>query len=69
MPTRPTAAAPAAVENINEGVPEDILALVQKRADAKKAKDFASADAIRAELKALGWVVEDSAAGPRVYKG
>lgn len=63
------AAAPAAVENINEGVPEDILALVQKRADAKKAKDFASADAIRAELKALGWVVEDSAAGPRVYKG
>ena len=64
------AAAPAAAaENINEGVPEDILALVQKRADAKKAKDFASADAIRAELKALGWVVEDSAAGPRVYKG
>lgn len=49
-------------------VPAEILALVQKRTDAKKAKDFAAADAIRDELKAQGWLIEDSPAGPRVRK-
>ncbi|MBR4076095.1 MAG: cysteine--tRNA ligase, partial [Lentisphaeria bacterium] len=49
-------------------VPADVLALVQKRVEAKKAKDFATADAIRDELKAQGWLIEDSPAGPRVTK-
>ncbi len=49
-------------------VPADVLALVQKRVEAKKAKDFATADAIRDELKVRGWVIEDSPAGPRVTK-
>jgi cysteinyl-tRNA synthetase len=49
-------------------VPADVLALVQKRVEAKKAKDFATADAIRDELKAQGWIIEDSPAGPRVIK-
>ena len=49
-------------------VPADVLALVQKRVEAKKAKDFATADAIRDELKAQGWIIEDSPAGPRVSK-
>ena len=49
-------------------VPAEILALVQKRTDAKKAKDFAAADAIRDDLKAQGWLIEDSPAGPRVRK-
>ncbi|MBQ7400515.1 MAG: hypothetical protein IJW07_00595, partial [Lentisphaeria bacterium] len=49
-------------------VPADVLALVQKRVEAKKAKDFATADAIRNELKAQGWLIEDSPAGPRVTK-
>jgi cysteinyl-tRNA synthetase len=37
--------------------------LIAERAAAKKAKDWARADAIRAELKAKGVVLEDSAAG------
>ena len=38
---------------------------IAERADAKKAKDFARADAIRAELLALGVVLEDTAAGTK----
>ncbi len=48
--------------------PADIVALANERVAAKKAKDFARADAIRAELKAKGWVVEDTAKGPKLKK-
>lgn len=41
----------------------EIDALVQARIDARKARDFASADAIRAELDAKGIVLEDGPAG------
>lgn len=40
-----------------------IEALVAKRMEAKKAKDFAAADAIRGELKALGIEVMDTPSG------
>ena len=42
---------------------EEIEALVQQRIDAKKNKDWATADKIRDELKEQGIVVEDSAEG------
>lgn len=48
--------------------PAEIMALVRRRIEAKKAKNFAEADAIRAELKNAGWLVEDSPAGPVVKK-
>lgn len=41
----------------------DILALIQKRADARKAKDFATADAVRKELADKGVVIEDTPNG------
>ncbi len=44
---------------------EEIEALIAKRAEAKKAKDFAQADAIRAELLEKGVVIEDTRAGVR----
>ena len=49
-------------------VPEDIKALVQARVDAKKAKDFAEADRIRAEVLEKGYIIEDTPKGPKVKK-
>ncbi|GMV95102.1 MAG: cysteine--tRNA ligase [Candidatus Hydrogenedentota bacterium] len=49
-------------------VPQSILDLVQERQDARRAKDFARADAIRDQLMAEGWVLEDTADGPRVKR-
>ena len=48
--------------------PEAIKALVQKRVEAKKAKDFAEADRIRAEVLEKGYVIEDTPKGPKVKK-
>jgi cysteinyl-tRNA synthetase len=44
---------------------EAINALVEERTAAKKARNFARADAIRAELTAKGVVIEDSKDGVR----
>jgi cysteinyl-tRNA synthetase len=49
-------------------VPAEILALAAARTEAKKARDFKRADAIRDELKAKGWVVEDSPKGIKLKK-
>jgi cysteinyl-tRNA synthetase len=40
-------------------------ALVQERDAARKRRDWARADALRAELDALGVIVEDTPAGPK----
>jgi cysteinyl-tRNA synthetase len=44
-------------------VPAQILELAEKRRNARNTKDFATADAIRDELKNLGWMVEDAPDG------
>ncbi len=49
-------------------VPAEVTELVQKRAEAKKAKDWATADALRARITELGYVVEDTPQGPKVSK-
>jgi cysteinyl-tRNA synthetase len=49
-------------------IPAEILARAEARTAAKKAKDFKRADAIRDELKAKGWVIEDTAKGPKLKK-
>lgn len=43
----------------------DIEALLAKRQDAKKAKDFASADAIRKQLDDMGIAIEDTPQGTK----
>ena len=55
-------------EEAEEEIPPEILALIAKRTEAKKAKDFATADAVRDELKQLGWTVTDTPSGPKAKK-
>jgi cysteinyl-tRNA synthetase len=57
--------APAAT---GEDWPAEVLALVERREAARKARNFKEADLLRDELKARGLVVEDSAQGPRVKR-
>lgn len=49
-------------------VPAEVTELVEKRAAAKKAKNWAAADAIRAQLTEMGWAVKDTAQGPQLSK-
>lgn len=51
-----------------EEVPPEVMEMAEKRCAARAAKDWATADAMRDQLKELGWVVEDSADGFRVKK-
>jgi cysteinyl-tRNA synthetase len=51
-----------------EALPSDIDALVQRREAARKAKNWKEADEIRAQLKAMGIVLEDTAQGIRWHK-
>ena len=49
-------------------VDSDIDALVKQREEARKNKDFKLSDKLRNEIKAKGYVVEDTKEGPRVKK-
>jgi cysteinyl-tRNA synthetase len=53
---------------VEEALPADIDALVQKREEARKVKNWKEADAIRAKLKLMGIVLEDTAQGVRWHK-
>jgi cysteinyl-tRNA synthetase len=48
--------------------PPEIVALLEARQAARKARDFKRADALRDELKAKGWAIEDTAAGPKLKR-
>ena len=49
-----------------EGPPEAALALAARRGDARDARDFAEADRLRDELRAMGWEVRDGPQGPEL---
>jgi cysteinyl-tRNA synthetase len=53
---------------VPDEVPESVRQLVLERQQARRSKDFKRSDAIRDELAAQGWVVEDTADGPRVKR-
>jgi len=55
-------------EDAGSGDDAEIDALVQERLDARAAKDFARADAIRDELAARGIILEDKKDGTRWYR-
>ncbi len=49
-------------------VPAELNALLEQRLAARKAKDFKRSDAIRDELKAKGWTIEDTPKGARLKR-
>lgn len=51
---------------MSERVPGEVRRLVDERAAAREARDFARADALRDEIAALGWEVQDAPAGSTV---
>ena len=51
-----------------EEVPEEILAILNERAAARAAKNWAESDRLRDELAAKGWIVKDSRDGQSVTK-
>ncbi len=50
-------------------VPDEVLTRARARDEARAAKDWATADRIRDELVAEGWVVEDTTEGTVVRQG
>lgn len=49
-------------------VPEEILALCEQRMQAKREKNYAESDRLRAEVEARGFVIADTAGGYEVKK-
>ncbi len=52
----------------DERLPENLQNLVESRQKARAEKDWALSDRLRDEIQALGYVVQDSKAGMKVYK-
>jgi cysteinyl-tRNA synthetase len=53
---------------VESEAPAELKALIIERQLARHAKNFKRADAIRDELKAKGWVIEDTPKGPKLKK-
>ena len=51
------------VLDLEDEIPEEITELANKRAEAKKAKDYAEADRIRNEIQVKGYTVKDTPQG------
>lgn len=56
------------VDKEEEMLAEDIEKMIEERQAARKAKDFAKADAIRDELLAKGIILEDTREGVKWKK-
>lgn len=52
-----------ALEELEEALPPEIQALLDRRAEARKNKDFSGSDKLRQELDQLGWMVKDTPKG------
>jgi cysteinyl-tRNA synthetase len=52
----------------DQEAPPEIVALLEARQAARQAKDFKRSDALRDELKAKGWIIEDTPKGPRLKR-
>ena len=62
-----------AAEKLNEekkgaDIPAEVMALVEERQTARKAKDFAKADELRDKIAALGYAVKETRQGTEITK-
>lgn len=51
-----------------DDIPDEVKALAEKRAQARRDKDFALADQIRDEIAALGWQIKETRQGTEITK-
>lgn len=49
-------------------VPAEVMALVEQRAAARKAKDFALADSLRDQINEMGYLIEETRQGTKLTK-
>jgi cysteinyl-tRNA synthetase len=56
------------LQSEEEKVSVEVLALREKRAAARAAKDWSSSDAIRKQIEDLGWIVKDTKDGQKLTK-
>ncbi len=52
----------------SEEIPAEIAELLEQRKAARKEKNFALADELRAKINELGYTVEETRQGTKVYK-
>jgi cysteinyl-tRNA synthetase len=52
----------------DEGPPENAIRLAEERAAARERRDWAHADRLRDELRALGWEIRDGPDGPELVR-
>ena len=58
----------AADADRGEDIPPEVMALVEERAAARKAKDFAKADALRDEIASMGYIIEETRQGTKIKR-
>jgi cysteinyl-tRNA synthetase len=51
-----------------ETIPEQVIFLLEKRAEARAARAWSLSDSLRAEIEALGWLVKDTKEGQKLTK-
>lgn len=51
-----------------EAIPEEIMKLAAERQEARKAKDFAKADALRDKISELGYIIEETRQGTTIKR-
>lgn len=52
-----------------DGVPADVQALADERAEARKQKDWKRSDELRDRIQSMGYILEDTPAGQKLRKG
>jgi len=57
-----------AAKDSGSDIPAEVMELVEKRAQAKKDKDWAAADSYRNQIDALGYLLKDTPTGPSLQK-